>query len=161
MLGMMVPHPEAKCIGALSAAQVDRFGNLNTTVIPEKNVLMTGSGGANDVMTTAEEVILIMPQSKGRFIEKLPFITSPGLKARTLVSTLGVFEKLGEKQEFTLTAYFEDQVPGNRDTVIKQIREQCGWDLQVADQLEEFPLPDVKDLATLRTFDPDRYFLRD
>jgi len=161
MLGMMVPHPEAKCIGALSAAQVDRFGNLNTTVIPEKNVLMTGSGGANDVMTTAEEVILIMPQSKGRFIEKLPFITSPGLKARTLVSTLGVFEKLGEKQEFTLTAYFEDQVPGNRDTVIKHIREQCGWDLQVADQLEKFPLPDVKDLATLRTFDPDRYFLKD
>jgi len=112
-------------------------------------------------MTTAEEVILIMPQSKGRFIEKLPFITSPGLKARTLVSTLGVFEKLGEKQEFTLTAYFEDQVPGNRDTVIKHIREQCGWDLQVADQLEKFPLPDVKDLATLRTFDPDRYFLKD
>ncbi len=161
MLGMMVPHPEAKCIGALSAAQVDRFGNLNTTLIPEKNVLMTGSGGANDVMTTADEVILIMPQSKGRFIEKLPFITSPGPKARTLVSTLGVFEKLGENQEFTLTGYFEDQVPGNRDAVIRHIQEQCGWDLQVADQLEKIPLPDVKDLATLRTFDPDRYFLKD
>jgi len=161
MLGMLVPHEGMYCIGALSAAQVDRHGNLNTTLIPEKNVFMTGSGGANDVMSTAGEVIIIMPQSKGRFVEKLPFITSPGMKARTLVSTLGVFEKLGDDAEFTLTAYFEDQTSADQAAAIDQIRQQCGWNLKTADNLEKFPLPDIRDLATLRTFDPDRYFLRD
>ena len=161
MLGMLVPHQGLHCIGALSAAQIDKYGNLNTTLIPDKNVFMTGSGGANDVMSTAGEIIIIMPQSKGRFVEELPFITSPGAKARTLVSTLGVFEKPGVDAEFTLTAYFEDQTSPDKAAAIDQIRQQCGWTLKTADHLEKFPLPDVRDLATLRMFDPDRYFLRD
>ncbi len=161
MLGILVPHQRMHCLGALSAAQVDKYGNLNTTLIPDKNVLMTGSGGANDVMSTAGEVIIIMPQSKERFIQKLPFITSPGMKARTLVSNLGVFEKLGDDPEFSLTAYFEDQTSQDKAAAIDQIRQQCGWNLKTADNLEKFPLPDIRDLATLRTFDPDRYFLRD
>lgn len=161
MLGILVPHQRMHCLGALSAAQVDKYGNLNTTLIPDKNVLMTGSGGANDVMSTAGEVIIIMPQSKERFIQKLPFITSPGMKARTLVSNLGVFEKLGDDPEFSLSAYFEDQTSQDKAAAIDQIRQQCGWNLKTADNLEKFPLPDIRDLATLRTFDPDRYFLRD
>jgi len=161
MLGIMMPNPWTACLGTLSAAQVDRFGNLNTTVIPEKKILITGSGGANDVMSAAREVVVTMPQSRERFVEKLPFITSPGTAARTLVSTLGVFEKLGDDREFTLTSYFEDQLPGGRDAAIREIRDQCGWDLQVMDGPTRIPLPDEKDLATLRMFDPDRYFLRD
>ncbi|MGD2272586.1 MAG: CoA-transferase, partial [Desulfobacterales bacterium] len=161
MLGMLVPHEGMRCIGALSAAQVDRYGNLNTTLIPNEKVFMTGSGGANDVMSTAGEVIIIMPQSQGRFVEELEFITSPGTKARTLVSTLGVFEKLGDDAEFTLTAYFEDQTAADEAAAADQIRQRCGWNLKTAARLEKFPLPDIRDLATLRTFDPDRYFLRD
>ncbi|MCP4218012.1 MAG: glutaconate CoA-transferase, partial [bacterium] len=151
MLGMLVPHEGMYCIGALGAAQVDKYGNLNTTLIPDKNAFLTGSGGANDVMSTAAEVIIVMPQSKGRFVEKLPFITSPGMKARTLVTTLGVFEKLGDDAEFTLTAYFEDQTSTDKTAAIDHIRQQCGWFLKTADRLEKFPLPDVRDLATLRT----------
>jgi len=122
---------------------------------------MTGSGGANDVMSTAGEVIIIMPQSKVRFVEELPFVTSPGFKARTLVSTLGIFEKLGDDAEFTLTAYFEDQTSPDKAAAIDQIQQQCGWNLKMADNVAKFPLPDVRDLATLRAFDPDRYFIRD
>jgi len=161
MLGILLPSRETNCLGALSAAQVDKYGNLNTTVIPDKKVLMTGSGGANDVMSTAREVVVIMPQSKNRFVERLPFLTSPGAAAKTLVSTLGVFEKLGDDREFMLKAYFEDQLPPEKDRAIRTIREQCGWDLRVIDDPHRFPPPDVKDLATLRMFDPDRYFLRD
>ncbi len=105
--------------------------------------------------------MISMPQSKGRFVEKLPFVTSPGMKARALVSTLGVFEKLGDDPEFSLTAYFEDQTSADKAAAIDQIRQQCGWKLKTADNLEKFSFPDVRDLATLRTFDPDRYFLRD
>ena len=161
MLGIMLPNRKTNCLGALSAAQVDKFGNLNTTLIPEKKIIMTGSGGANDVMSTAREVVVIMPQSKDRFVEKLPFITSPGAAAKTLVSTLGVFEKVGAGNEFSLTAYFEDQLPQGKDASIHEIRERCGWNLRVLENPRKFPLPDDKDLATLRMFDPDRYFLRD
>jgi acyl CoA:acetate/3-ketoacid CoA transferase beta subunit len=161
MLGMMVPNSNSNCLGALSAAQVDKFGNLNTTVIPEDRIMMTGSGGANDVMSTAKEIVVVMPQSKTRFVEALPFVTSPGTRARILVSTLGVFEKLGDDKEFTLTAYFEDQLPETREAAILEIREQCGWDVQVIEHPKKFPMPDAKDLVTLRMFDPDRYFLRD
>ena len=161
MLGMMMPNPNTNCLGALSAAQVDKFGNLNTTVLPERKMLITGSGGANDVMSAAREVVVIMPQSRERFVEKVSYITSPGAVARTLVSTLGVFEKLGDDHEFTLTAYFEDQLPKEKNVAIRTIREQCGWDLRVIDNPEKFPVPAGKDLATLRMFDPDRYFLRD
>ena len=161
MLGIMMPNRWTGCLGTLSAAQVDKFGNLNTTVIPEKKMLITGSGGANDVMSTAREVVVIMPQSKDRFVEKLPFVTSPGAAAKTLISTLGVFEKLEDDLEFTLTCYFEDQLPEGRDMAIREIREQCGWNLRVTDNPIKFPVPDAKDLATLRIFDPERYFLRD
>jgi len=161
LLGILVPNRGTECLGTLSAAQVDKFGNLNTTVIPEKKMLITGSGGANDVMSAARDVVVIMPQSKKRFIEKLPFITSPGSVAGTLVSTLGIFEKLGDDREFTLTSYFEDQLPKGSDMAIREIRAQCGWDLRVMDRPTKFPLPDSRDLGTLRMFDPDRYFLRD
>jgi acyl CoA:acetate/3-ketoacid CoA transferase beta subunit len=124
-------------------------------------MLITGSGGAHDVMSAAREVVVIMPQSRERFVEKVSYITSPGAAARTLVSTLGVFEKLGDDHEFTLTAYFEDQLPKEKNVAIRTIREQCGWDLRVIDNPKKFPIPDGKDLATLRIFDPDRYFLRD
>jgi acyl CoA:acetate/3-ketoacid CoA transferase beta subunit len=160
MLGIMMPNRRAPCLGTLSAAQVDKFGNLNTTS-PEKKTLITGSGGANDVMSAAREVVLIMPQSRKRFVEKLPFITSPGAAAKTLVSTLGVFEKLGDDREFTLTSYFEDQLPKGKEMAIREIQEQCGWDLRTIDSPTKFPVPDDRDLVTLRLFDPDRYFLRD
>lgn len=161
ILGIMMSSRRAGCLGTLSAAQVDRFGNLNTTVMPEKKILITGSGGANDVMSTASEVVVIMPQSKERFVEKLPFVTSPGAAAKTLVSTLGVYEKLEGDSDFTLTSYFEDQLPAGRDAAIRDIREQCGWNLRVIDNPLKFPAPDLKDLTTLRMFDPDRYFLKD
>jgi len=160
VLGLMVCNPNAACVGALSGAQVDRFGNLNSTLIPETKTLITGSGGANDVMSTAQEVVIIMPQSRERFVARLPFVTSPGRRARTLVSTLGIFEKLGNEEEFTLTAYFADQLPAGRDAAIREIREQCGWDLKVIQDPALFSPPCPEDLATLRLLDLDRYFLR-
>jgi hypothetical protein len=160
MLGMMMPNRWTPCLGALSAAQVDKFGNLNTTVIPQEKTLITGSGGANDVMSAAREVVVIMPQSRSRFVEKLPFITSPGRAARTLVSTLGVYEKPEDDQEFTLTSYFEDQLPEGKDMAISEILNQCGWNLRVIGNPTKFPFPADRDIATLRMFDPDQYFLR-
>ncbi len=56
---------------------------------------------------------------------------------------------------------YQDQLPKDKNMAVREIREQCGWDLRVIDDIKKFPLPDDRDLATLRMFDPDRYFLRD
>ncbi|MCP4417636.1 MAG: glutaconate CoA-transferase, partial [Chloroflexi bacterium] len=68
VLGMMVPSKTAPCLGVLGAAQIDRQGNLNSTRLPNGNFMM-GSGGANDVASTASEVIVVMRQSRRRFVE--------------------------------------------------------------------------------------------
>ncbi|MBW2637322.1 MAG: hypothetical protein JRC86_07360 [Deltaproteobacteria bacterium] len=68
ILGMMMPNRQIGCLGTLSAAQVDKYGNLNSTVIPDKKILITGSGGANDVMSSAKEIVIIIPHSS-------PFLT--------------------------------------------------------------------------------------
>lgn len=160
MLGIMIPGKNNKSIGALSSAQIDRFGNLNTSVIREHKILMVGSGGANDVLSSANDVVVIIPQSKDRFLDKIDFITSAGARVKTLVSTLGIFEKLNNEDEFTLTYYFDDSKDTPLEKIIKNIQSHCGWTIKAADKLNRFPDPDPKDLATLRMFDPDRYFLK-
>jgi glutaconate CoA-transferase, subunit B len=72
-------------LGLLSAAQVDRMGNLNSTVLGDyhaPNLRMVGSGGAHDIATLAAEVIVIMPHDPRRFVDKVDFITSPGIGNR-------------------------------------------------------------------------------
>ena len=67
VLGILMGGENQRCLGALSAAQVDRWGNLNSTIIPP-NLLITGSGGANDVASGASEVLVVVPQSPLRFV---------------------------------------------------------------------------------------------
>ncbi|MBW1888546.1 MAG: hypothetical protein JRI52_09395 [Deltaproteobacteria bacterium] len=77
-------------MGILGAVQVDRFGNLNTTKIPDASLFLMGSGGANDVASGARELLLCVNQDKGRYLEQVPYITSPGKNVRTVVSNMGV-----------------------------------------------------------------------
>ena len=70
-------------LGLLSAAQVDRFGNLNSTVLgpyATPKVRLVGSGGAHDIAVLAREIIIMMPHDPRRFVEKVDYITSPGLR---------------------------------------------------------------------------------
>jgi len=156
-LGVMTCGAGARCIGALGAAQVDKYGNINSTNIPGK-AYITGAGGANDVLSSACEALLVVPQGKRRQIEKVPYISAPGARAKTLVTTMGVFEKPEGGDTFVLTAYFAE--PGkSREECLDAIRAKCGWKLEMADKLESIPPPDVEELRFLRLFDPDRHFL--
>ena len=68
---------------SLKAAQVDRFGNLNSTVIGDYHkpkLRMVGSGGAHDIATLARAVVIIMPHDPRRFVGRVDFVTSPGLR---------------------------------------------------------------------------------
>ena len=156
-LGVMAAGANNHCIGALGAAQVDRFGNINSTKIPDRAYL-TGSGGANDVLSGACESMLVVPQAKNRLVNDVPYISGCGARVRTLVTTLGVFEKPGGEAPFALTAYFAQQGKSKQEC-LDHIAETCGWELEVADSIEAMAPPTQEELRFLRLFDPDRHFL--
>lgn len=158
MLGVFTGGGTNKCIGALGAAEVDKHGNVNTTRIGSDRYLV-GSGGANDVASAAQEVIVTAIHDRTRFVDRVSYITSPGWKVKTLISTLGVFEKLADDQEFTLTGYYPSPKFSTPDEHIRYIKENCSWDLKVCDHLHEIAPPTDAELKLLRIFDPYRYFL--
>jgi len=146
-LGMFVGSERVPCLGVLGAAQVDRRGNLNTTRLPDGGFLM-GSGGANDVASSAAEVIVVARQSRARFVERVSYVTSPGARVSTVVTQLGVFRKVND--DLVLSGVFGDE------STIRAAREACGWDLQVAREAaaRSVPLPRAAEREALRRFDP-------
>lgn len=73
-------------LGMLSAAQVDRYGNLNSTALgpyASPRVRLVGSGGAHDIAVLAKEIMIMMPHDPRRFVEKVDFVTSPGISRET------------------------------------------------------------------------------
>ena len=158
-LGVFTCGATNRCIGVLGGGQIDKFGNINSHWISD-DLYITGSGGANDVATGARETMVIMQQSRHRFLEKVPFITAPGTKVRTLISTMGVFEKLDGDEEFTLTKYFANRDSSSAEETIRKIKETCGWNLKVARDPQEVSPPTVEELRLLRVFDPHKYYIK-
>lgn len=145
-----------ECLATLGAGQIDQFGNINTTIADDGRFIV-GSGGANDIVSAARETIVVTAQRRQTFVERVRYITSPGARVDCVLSTMGRFEKRGGER-LILTGYYRSAGRG-RDDVINKIRERCGWNLEVADDLEELPPPTPEELALLRVFDPERFFL--
>ncbi len=158
-LGIHAAGRQNRCLGVLGAAQVDRSGNINSTKIPEKNLFLMGSGGANDVASGAQELLLCVAMGKRRYIDRVPYITSPGKNVRTLVSDMGVLERLDGEAEFSLTGYFSTSSSDDKDEMVEKIKDNCGWDLQIANTLEAITPPTPEELTTIRLCDPNGYFL--
>jgi acyl CoA:acetate/3-ketoacid CoA transferase alpha subunit/acyl CoA:acetate/3-ketoacid CoA transferase beta subunit len=144
------------CLATVGAGQIDKFGNINSTRSASGQFIV-GSGGANDIITSARETVVVATQRKQAFVEKVAYVTSPGAKVRCVISTMGRFEKVAG-DELALTAYFT--VEGRtREEIVADIRGCCGWELKVADELEALAPPTPAELAMLRVFDPERFFL--
>ncbi len=158
-LGVFTCGTTNRCIGVLGGGQIDKFGNINSHWMSE-DVYVTGSGGANDVATGAKETMVIMQQSRHRFLEQVPFTTAPGERVKALVSTLGVFEKQDDGKEFILTKYFASRHGASTEDMIRRIKENCGWELKVAREPEELALPTQDELRLLRIFDPQKFYLK-
>jgi acyl CoA:acetate/3-ketoacid CoA transferase beta subunit len=157
VMGIFMGGRHNRCIGSLAAGQIDKYGNINSTIIPGVTYI-TGSGGANDIASSAREVVVTLSQSRNRFVDKVPYITGPGHRVSTVVSDRGVFEKLEPHGELVLTRLYPD--PPEAEAV-KAAREACGWDLKVAPTLRRMDPPEPDELALIRLFDPRRYFLGD
>jgi glutaconate CoA-transferase subunit B len=148
-------------VGFLGAAQIDRFANLNTTVIgsyDNPKVRLPGGGGAPEIATESGEIFIIMRQSSRSFVERIDFMTSMGhgtggnsraeagarTKGPTLVVTdLCVMEPDPESRELTVTAIH----PG---VTREQITAATGWPVRFAAAPADSPPPTADELAALR-----------
>jgi glutaconate CoA-transferase, subunit B len=149
-------------VGFLGAAQIDKFANINTTIIgsdyAEPKVRLPGAGGAPEIAACCREVIVIARQSRRKFVERVDFITSvgfgdgPGSRQylgltgagpQQVITDLGVLGPDPESCELVLTAVY----PG---VSAAEVRERTGWDLRVAADLGEIEPPSPAELAVLR-----------
>ncbi|MBW4716832.1 CoA-transferase subunit beta [Saccharothrix obliqua] len=149
-------------VGFLGAAQLDRFGNINTTTIGDDyhhpKVRLPGAGGAPEIAASCREVYVVVRQSSRSFVEKVDFITSfghgtgrgdrerLGLRGAgpTLVITdLGVFRPDPETAELVLTDVHEG-------VELDAVRAATGWDLKVVATLGRTPPPTAEELTALR-----------
>jgi acyl CoA:acetate/3-ketoacid CoA transferase alpha subunit/acyl CoA:acetate/3-ketoacid CoA transferase beta subunit len=157
VLGTIVGGPGTTTVACLGGAQVDRFGNINSTVVPGGPFLV-GSGGGNDVVSVAAEAIVVATLTRERTPPDCGYITSPGRNVRALVTDLGTLEKVGG-DELVLTAVPRGESPLSER--VKTARAACGWDLAVAGDVQELSAPTAKEIAALRRWDPRGWFLRD
>jgi glutaconate CoA-transferase subunit B len=149
-------------VGFLSAAQIDKYGNLNTTHIggtyAAPKVRLPGAGGAPEIATAAKEINIIIPHIKRAFVERLDFVTSsrysadprenggPGRRRRgptTVITDLGILASDPASGELRLTTLH----PG---VTVEQVRDATGWDLKLAPALEFTAKPAPHELAVLR-----------
>ena len=133
-------------VGFLGAAQIDRFGNLNSTVIGDYDspkVRLPGAGGAPEIATAAREVFVMLRQTPRAFVEELDFRTSSGGRVSVVVTDLGLLEPRGEERELVLT-HVHPGIDAGRAL------EATGWPLRVADDLRETRAPTDEELAALR-----------
>ncbi len=162
-------------VGFLGAAQLDRFGNINTTVIGDyerPRTRLPGSGGACEIAINAREVFVIVRQSRRSFVEKIDFRTSPGNLGgaehaerirreggwlgngpSVVVTDLGIyhFDEAGSMRLDSLH-------PG---ATVDAVRETIGWDVTVATNLRETPAPTAGELRLIREeLDPGRVYTK-
>ncbi len=156
--------------GFIGGAQIDRHGNLNTSVIGPywtPKVRLPGSGGANDIISLCREVIVLTPHERRRFVERVDFVTSPGYleggesrrksgllfgRVSRVVTTLGIFGFDPDENRMRLDALY----PGvTKDLVAAG----TGFEVLMPERVETAEPPTDAELTILRSIDPERRFL--
>lgn len=156
-------------VSFIGGAQVDRFGNLNTSYIGgalDAATRLPGSGGACDLASLAQRHIIIMKHEKRRFVPRVDYITSPGFGdgtgwrqkvglprggPATVITTMGIMKFDPKTKEMMLVSVH----PG---VTADAVKDNTGWPLKVVDGLTQTPAPTGEELAMLKQFDPEGYW---
>src|SRR6266481_3040124 len=154
-------------MGFLGAAEVDRFGNLNSTQVQGKNglVRLPGSGGACDIASLAQRFVALLDHAKHRLPERVSYITSPGYGegagwrkrvglprgGPAAVITSKCVLRFGEDGE----AYLSTIHPG---VTVDDVLANTGWKLKVADNVKPTPEPNQAELKAIRDYDRDGFW---
>jgi acyl CoA:acetate/3-ketoacid CoA transferase beta subunit len=158
-------------VGFLGAAEIDAYGNLNTTAIGDyerPRVRLPGSGGANDIASLAKRVILIVMHQRRKFVEQLQYLTTPGYldggDARRRAGLVGG----GPSRVITDLAVL-DFAPGTRrmrleslhpGVTVEEVRDNTGFELVIPSAVPSTPLPSSAQVRLLRDrIDPDGVYL--
>ncbi len=158
-------------VGFLGASQIDRWGNLNTTVIGNYErplVRLPGSGGACEIALNSRRVVVLMRQEHRSFVERVDFVTSPGYlagsdsrlraglhfgKVSQIITNLGILGFDDVERAMRLDAV-------HPDVTVEMVRDATGFELLVPDDVPTTSTPTDDELAALRSLDPDRRYLR-
>ncbi len=148
-------------VGFLGAAQIDRFGNLNSTVIGPYDhpaTRLPGAGGAQEISALAKETYVVLKQSPRTFVPALDFRTSagfleggdararlglPGAGPTRVITDLGILRPHPETRELELRERYQG-------VTVDQVRSATGWPLRVADRVDTLPPPTAAELIVLR-----------
>jgi glutaconate CoA-transferase, subunit B len=133
-------------VGFLGAAQIDRHGNINTTVIgayDKPKVRLPGSGGAAEIATHAKRVLVITQLDKRAFPEKVDFVTSPGDRVARVITDKCIFDRDAKLGELVLTALFPD-------VSVDEVQTSVGWSLKTASSMRTVDAPNDARLLSLR-----------
>jgi glutaconate CoA-transferase subunit B len=157
-------------VGFIGGAQIDRYGNLNTSAIgtyARPKVRLPGSGGANDIISLCREVIILTAHEPRRFVDVVDFITSPGFLSggdsrrqsgllwggvSRVVTTLGLFGFDPASRRMRVDAV-------HSGVTVEEVQAQTPFELLVADAVATTAPPSADELAVLRALDPGRQFL--
>ncbi|HEY7918163.1 MAG TPA: CoA-transferase subunit beta [Streptosporangiaceae bacterium] len=161
-------QPGRIAVGFLGAAQIDKFGNINTTVIgteyAQPSVRLPGAGGAPEIAASCREVIVVVRQSHRSFVDRVDFVTSvgfgdgPGSRERLgltgagprkVITDLGILEPDPATCELTLTGLY----PG---VTVADVQAKTGWELAVSDSLVVLEPPTAAELTALRQLHTDQ-----
>jgi glutaconate CoA-transferase, subunit B len=155
-------------IGFVGAAEVDRFGNLNTTRVASAR--LPGSGGASDIASCASRLVVLLNHAKHRLVERVTYVTSPGYgeggdwRKRSglpgggpaaIITDRGVLEFDPETKEAMLRSFH----PLDSSSSPDEVASRTGWPLKVSPRCGPTPLPSDEELSLLRSLDPDRFWL--
>jgi glutaconate CoA-transferase subunit B len=155
-------------LGFVGAAEVDRFGNLNSTRVG--SVRLPGSGGASDIASLASRLVVLLDHAKHRLVERVSYVTSPGYgdggewRKRSglprggptaVITDRAVLEFDPETKEAVLRSFHPLDPSSSPDAVVAR----TGWRLKVSSSCHPTPLPTEEELSLLRSLDPDRFWL--
>lgn len=156
-------------LGFIGGAEIDRYGNLNTSYIggpAHVQVKLPGSGGGADIASLARRLVIIMAHEKRRFVPQVSYVTSPGhgegrgWRERVglpgggpaaVITTLGVLTADPDSQELVLRSYHPFTTPD-------EVQANTGWDLRLSPNLHETLSPTPEELAIIRRYDPQGFW---
>jgi glutaconate CoA-transferase, subunit B len=144
-------------VGFLGGAQVDRQGNINTTVIGDykkPKVRLPGSGGAAEIAIHAQRILIVAKLSPRGFPERVDFVTSPGQRVAKVITDKAVLERDDASGELMLAALYPGVEPA-------AVQAGVGWKLRSRQKLGRLGAPSSAELQLLReVLDPHRLYLR-
>ena len=170
MLGVMSLLQSGRVdLGFLGAAEVDRFGNLNSTQVQGAKgmVRLPGSGGACDIASLAQRFVALLEHSKQRLPERVSFLTSPGngdgqdWRRRVGLPRGGPAAVITTKAVLRFSedgeAYLASVHPG---VAVDDVLENTGWPLRFTEPVAETPEPTAEELKAIREYDKDGFWTK-